>query len=128
MSKNEVQDATATIESLRQMMRDFVAERQWQKYHTPRNLAASISIEAAELLEHFQWLTEQEAAEKSANDPAFRHAVGEELADVLMYCMSMANAMGVDVSATVAAKMERNRAKYPKEKFQGHYERPARGS
>lgn len=126
MTIPNVNDSAATIESLRQMMRDFVAERQWQKYHTPRNLAASISIEAAELLEHFQWLTDAEAAEKSKNDPEFRHAVGEELADVLMYCMSMANAMGVDISATVAAKMERNRAKYPPEKFQGYYERPAR--
>ncbi len=126
MSQNPMNDTTATIESLRQMMRDFVAERQWQKYHTPRNLAASISIEAAELLEHYQWLTEQEAAEKSAGDSEFRHAVGEELADVIMYCMSMANAMQIDVAATVSAKMARNRAKYPPEKFLGHYQRPAR--
>lgn len=126
MSNVKVNDSTTTIESLRQLMRDFVAERQWQKYHTPRNLAASISIEAAELLEHYQWLTEQEAADKSANDPAFRHAVGEELADVLMYCMSLANALNMDVSSIVAAKMERNRAKYPPEKFHGHYERPVR--
>jgi len=127
VSNPNVNDSTATVESLRQMMREFVAERQWQKFHTPRNLAASISIEAAELLEHYQWLTEPQAAEKSAQDPAFRHAVGEELADVLMYCMSLANALDVDVSQIVAAKMQRNRAKYPPEKFQGNYERPARG-
>ena len=72
MNKQEMNDSVATIESLRQMMRDFVAERQWQKYHTPRNLAASISIEAAELLEHYQWLTEQEAA---VLDACERHAL-----------------------------------------------------
>jgi NTP pyrophosphatase (non-canonical NTP hydrolase) len=127
VSKQEVNDSAATIESLRQMMRDFVAERQWQKYHTPRNLAASISIEAAELLEHFQWLTDQEAAEKASKDDKFRHEVGEELADVLMYCMSMANALQIDIAATVSAKMQRNKTKYPPEKFKGHYERPARG-
>jgi len=117
-------DQTTTVGELKKLMRDFVRERAWEKYHQPRNLAASVSVEAAELLEHFQWLTADEARERIAGDEAFRTAVGEELADVLMYLMSLANAMDLDVVATVEAKMARNRLKYPKEKFQGHYERP----
>jgi dCTP diphosphatase len=117
-------DKTATIESLRQLMREFVSEREWGKYHTPRNLAASTAVEAAELLELYQWLTPEEAADKSRNDLLFRKAVGEELADVLMYLMSLANALDVDVSQIVQAKMQKNRSKYPPERVRGHYQRP----
>jgi len=117
-------DQTTNIMTLRQMMRDFVAERQWGKYHTPRNLAASTVVEAGELLELFQWLTPEEAADRSHNEPAFRQAVGEEMADVLMYLMSLANALNLDVAAAIEAKMHKNRKKYPPEAFQGHYRRP----
>lgn len=117
-------DQQTTVQSLRELMRQFVAERQWQKYHTPRNLAASVSVEAGELLELFQWLTPEEAVDRSRNDPAFRKAVGEELADVLMYLMSLANALDLDVAETVEQKMAKNRRKYPPEQFQGHYRRP----
>jgi len=120
----QLHDETATIGWLRQMMREFLEERNWHKYHLPRNLAASISVEAGELLELFQWITPEEARERCAADAAFRKAVGEELCDVLMYCMSLANAMDLDVARTVAAKMQKNREKYPAEKFFGHYERP----
>jgi len=119
-------DRTATLDSLKTMMAEFLEERQWHKYHQPRNLAAAISVEAAELLELFQWLTPEEAAGKCQNHPDFRRAVGEELCDVLMYCVSLANAMEFPLAETIAAKMAKNRLKYPPEKFQGHYERPLR--
>lgn len=121
-------DARTSVAALRKLMADFVAEREWGAYHTPRNLAASVSIEAAELLEHYQWLTAEEAAHKSRHDPAFRHAVGEELADVLLYLLSLANALEIDLTDTVHAKMERNRRKYPVAQFRGRYERPVRTS
>ncbi len=105
-------------------MREFLREREWEKYHVPRNLAASVAVEAGELLELFQWLTPEEAREWCEHDAEFRRAVGEELADVLMYCVSLANAMDLDIAQTVAAKMEKNRKKYPAEKFKGHYRRP----
>ena len=119
-------DRTATLQSLKAMMAEFLEERQWHKYHQPRNLAAAISVEAAELLELFQWLTPEEAAAKCKENPDFRRAVGEELCDVLMYCISLANAMEFDVAQTIHAKMAKNRLKYPPEKFRGHYERPLR--
>ncbi len=120
-------DAVTTLEDLRGVMRAFVAERKWGKYHTARNLAASVAVEAGELLELFQWLTPEEAGERARKDAAFRKAVGEEMADVLMYLISLANAMDLDLSRAIEAKMEKNREKYPAEKFRGHYERPLPG-
>jgi dCTP diphosphatase len=119
-----LRDERVTIAWLREMMRAFVEEREWHKYHVPRNLAASVAVEAGELLELFQWLTPEEAERRCAGDAVFRKAVGEEMCDVLMYCVSLANAMDLDIAATVAAKMQKNREKYPAEKFRGHYERP----
>ncbi len=113
---------------LRQMMRDFVHERDWEKYHTPRNLAASVSVEAAELLELFQWLTPEEAAQKSRTDPAFRQAVSEEIADVFMYLISLTNVLDIDLATTIHQKMQKNREKYPPHLFKGHYERPLRNN
>jgi dCTP diphosphatase len=117
-------DPTTTLQTLREMMRAFVAERHWHKYHTPKNLAAAAVVEAGELLELFQWLTPEESAERSKDDPAFRKAVGEEMADVMMYLMSLANALDLDVAAAIEAKMHKNHKKYPAEQFKGHYQRP----
>jgi dCTP diphosphatase len=120
-------DGQTTVGELREWMRNFVRERAWEKYHSPRNLAASVAVEAGELLELFQWLTPEEATRRcrpGRGDPDFRKAVGEELSDVLMFLLSLANVLNLDVTATVAAKMEKNRAKYPAERFRGWYERP----
>jgi NTP pyrophosphatase (non-canonical NTP hydrolase) len=117
-------DSQTTMADIRALMEEFVAQRKWHKFHTPRNLAASVAVEAGELLELFQWLTPQEAADRSQNDPDFRRAIGEEMSDVLMYLVSLANAIDLDLSAAVAAKMVKNRAKYPVEQFQGNYHRP----
>ncbi len=105
------------------MMREFVAERQWEKFHTPRNLAVSVAVEAGELLELFQWLSE-DAVNARLGDGAFRQAVADEMSDVLMYIISLANRLDIDLSAAAEAKMIRNRMKYPVEKFRGHYQRP----
>jgi len=80
----------------------FQRERDWKRYHTPENLAKSISIEAAELLEHFQWQKEYDESE-----------VADELADVLIYCLYMADAMGFDLKDIIYRKMEKNAQKYP---------------
>lgn len=123
MGQNDT-DVSGTVHDIKGLMRQFVAERDWEKYHTPRNLAASVSIEAGELLEMFQWVTPEEANHKCMHDPAFRNAVGEEIADVLMYLVSLANAMNLDLTSTVHRKMEKNKKKYPVEQFKGRYEKP----
>ena len=87
----------------------FQKERDWKKFHTPENLSMSISIEAAELLEHFQWGKEYDVGE-----------VSEELADVLIYCLYMAYALDLDVKEIIRNKMEKNAIKYPIEKAKGN--------
>ncbi len=119
----DMTDHQTTVAQLRTMMKDFVAQRQWEKFHTPRNLAASAAVEAGELLELFQWLGDNEAMAR-LQEPAFRQAVADEMSDVLMYIISLANALDLDISAAAEAKMARNRTKYPAEKFRGHYQRP----
>ena len=88
---------------------EFQKERDWKKFHTPENLAKSISIEAAELLEHFQWDKEYDIEE-----------VADELADVLIYCMYMVDAMGFDMNKIIKNKMKKNALKYPVEKSKGN--------
>ena len=96
------------MEELRSEIIKFQKERDWKQFHTPENLAKSISIEAAELLEHFQWNKEYDVSE-----------VADELADVLNYCIQMANKLGVDPKQIVLDKMEKTAKKYPVEKSKG---------
>jgi NTP pyrophosphatase (non-canonical NTP hydrolase) len=117
-------DDGVTVGVLKKMMVEFVAEREWGKFHTPRNLAASVAVEAGELLELFQWLTAEEAEKKCREDAAFRQAVGEELCDVMMYLIGLANVAGIDVGEAIFAKMEKNRKKYPAERYRGWYTKP----
>lgn len=104
------------LEQLRATVRQFVAERGWDRHHNPKNLAITLALEAAEVLEHFQWCSE---AESFALPPERRGAVGDELADVLMGVIRVADLLEIDLAAAFAAKMEENRRKYPPEKVQG---------
>lgn len=97
---------------LRQLMAAFVAQRGWQKHHKPKHLAGSILIEAGELMEHFQWDPVEDGAQVAA-DPARMQGIREEMADVLAYLLSMANALDIDLAAALEAKMVKNGAKYP---------------
>ena len=96
----------------------FVAERDWEQFHSPKNLAMSVAIEAAELMEVFQWLDPQQA-ERVGDDPVLRKAVEEEAADVFAYLLSLSNRVGFDLGAALLAKMERNAVKYPADQFRG---------
>lgn len=97
-----------TLEQLQQSLKEFVAEREWQQFHTPENLAKSISIEAAELLECFQW----------SSNPDPQH-LADELADVLTYCLLLASKSGLDPIEIISTKLEKTKAKYPVEKSRG---------
>lgn len=101
---------------LRERLRAFAAERDWDQFHTPKNLAAALSVEAAELLEHFQWLTDAQSADL---DPAKKARVAEELADVLLYLVRLADRLDVELMAAALAKLEANARKYPIEKAKG---------
>lgn len=105
-------DTETTFAAVRQRLQQFVADRDWAQYHTPKNLAMSIAIEAAELMEHFQWST-PEGSQRLARDPAERERIADELADVLIYCFHFANQANIDVSSAVYAKLVRNEARFP---------------
>ena len=105
---------STTIADLRLEVAEFVDARNWSGYHTPKHLAMSIAIEAAEIMEHFQWLNQEEGRQMMA-DPANRAEVADELADVLIYCLSFANATEIDVSTAILAKLARNEIRFPVE-------------
>ena len=114
-------DATTTMGDLRQMVRSFVDNRDWRQFHAPKNISMALAIEAAELMEHFQWMTVPESR-AVPDDPERLAAVGEELADVMCYAMALANELDIDIASTMRAKMVKNEAKYPAEEFKGRYE------
>jgi NTP pyrophosphatase (non-canonical NTP hydrolase) len=101
---------------LRELVRSFAAERDWEQFHTPKNLAVSLCVEAAELLEPFQWLASGEATELTDSK---RDQVRHEMADVLIYLIRLADKLDVDLPAAVHEKVSLNRAKYPIEKVRG---------
>jgi dCTP diphosphatase len=104
----------ARLDALRGRLRDFVAERDWAQFHTPKNLASALSVEAAELLEHFQWLRTGERAEVGD-----LRAVGHEMADVLSYLLLLADRLEVDLLGALEEKIALNAAKYPADAVRG---------
>ena len=113
-------DQSTTIADLRSIVRDFVTERDWEQFHSPKNLSMALAIEAAELMEHFQWITIEASREITA-DAAKQQAVGDELADVLCYVLAMANELNLDLSEGLRQKMVKNREKYPVEVIRGRF-------
>jgi NTP pyrophosphatase (non-canonical NTP hydrolase) len=101
-----------TLEVLCQEIAQFVDERSWQQYHTPKSLSMSIAIEAAELMEHFQWHGNEASLEVAQHD-AVRNEIAAELADVLIYCLALANVLEIDAGEAVLAKLARNRQRFP---------------
>ena len=109
-------DQKTTIQDLKERMASFVRERDWEQFHTPKNLSMSIAIEAAELMEHFQWLTVEQS--KSLEADALQD-ISEELADIVIYSLSLANFLELDLTDAIMSKMEKNIRKYPSEKVRG---------
>lgn len=111
-----------SLAQLQQRLRDFAAERDWQPFHSPKNLASALIVEAGELLEHFQWLTEEQSRALAQPGPA-QDAVAAEMADVLLYLVQLASALEVDLLDAAARKMVVNAAKYPVAKARGRADR-----
>lgn len=101
------------IPTLQQRLRQFAADRDWQPYQTPKNLAMAMTVEAAELLEIFQWLTPEQSLSLDADQ---RRHLGEELSDVLLYLVQIADHGGVDLDAAVERKLAMNAVKHPPKK------------
>ena len=101
---------------LRDKLRAFAEARDWDQFHSPKNLSMALMVEAAELMEHFQWLTEAQSAALPHDD---KQAVGEELADILLYLVRLSDKLGVDLREAALHKLEKNALKYPAEQVRG---------
>jgi NTP pyrophosphatase (non-canonical NTP hydrolase) len=105
------------LEETKLRLREFCKARDWDQFHSPKNLAMALSVETAELLEHFQWLTEAQSAALPADKLA---AVAQEIADVQIFLVRLADRLDVDIEAAVAAKLVLNEQKYPVDKARGN--------
>ena len=97
-------------------LREFADERDWDKFHNPKNLAMALAAECGELLEQFQWLTPEQSSQP---DPQRLERIAAEMADVLIYLIRLADRLDLDLPAAVAAKLEHNRRKYPADQVRG---------
>ncbi len=104
------------LEELKARVRAFVVERDWERFHSPKNLAMALSVEASELVELFQWLTEEESG---ALDGAARRRIAEELADVLWFLVRLSDRLDIDLLEAAELKLAENAKKYPAEKVRG---------
>jgi NTP pyrophosphatase (non-canonical NTP hydrolase) len=104
------------FELIKLKLREFAEQRDWDQFHSPKNLAMALNVEAAELLEHFQWLTQQQS---TLLDTETLNEVADEIADIQVYLIRIADKLGVDIVTTTLAKIEKNAEKYPSDKVRG---------
>jgi len=112
-------DNTTTVQDLKTVVEDFVEERDWAQFHSPKNLSMALAIEASELMDLFKWKTVEEAQEEM-KDKLLEDAT-DELADIMIYSIAFANRNGIDIAKAVTSKTEKNKAKYPADKFKGRF-------
>lgn len=108
--------AKSELAAIRDKLRAFSAARDWERFHSPKNLSMALIAEAAELVEHFQWLSEAQSARLP---PAQREAVEAELADILLYLVMLADKLDVDLARAAERKIEQNERRYPPDKVRG---------
>ena len=107
-----------SLEDLMALVREFVQERDWEGFQKPSSLAISAAIETGELLERFQWLTHEEITELLKNED-YRMSVADEIADVMIYVLRLADTIGIEPSRAILRKLEKNKSKYPVEDWKG---------
>ncbi|MGW1895522.1 nucleotide pyrophosphohydrolase [Streptomyces sp. NPDC002004] len=109
---NPAEPRPLDVPSLQRRLTEFAAARHWQRYHTPKNLVAALSVEASELVEIFQWLTPEESADVMS-DPDTAHRVTDEVADVLAYLLQLCETLGIDPLSALSQKIDRNEQRFP---------------
>ncbi len=107
---------SSDLQILRDKLRTFAAERDWEQFHTPKNLSMALMVEAAELIEHFQWLTTEQSSQLSSET---KLEISHEMADVLLYLIRLADTLGVDLMSAAQDKLVLNAEKYPADKVRG---------
>ena len=118
MASNKV-----TVQQLKEKVKKFIRERDWEQFHSPKNLSMSISIEAAELMEHFQWTNTVGEAVKVLKDKRKRSEIEDEVADIAIYLIDFCNLYNVDLEKAVFKKMKKNAKKYPAKLVKGKMEK-----
>lgn len=113
-------DEKITISELKKMVENFVVERQWEQFHNPKNLSMAISIEAAELMDIFKWVSSDDSKNISSKDK-YRQPIKDEIADIIIYCIAFANRNSIDISDVIKAKLKKNAIKYPSEVYKGRF-------
>lgn len=113
-------DDKTTLQQMRDRMREFVSERDWDQFHTPKNLVMGLAIETAELMEHVQWVG-SESSRGVSDDPEVMQEIREELADCLSYIVAFTNSLDIDLSTAYFEKMTKNEKKYPAMEYRGKY-------
>jgi NTP pyrophosphatase (non-canonical NTP hydrolase) len=113
-------DSTSTVASLKDAMRRFVAERNWEQFHSPKNLVMGLAVETAELMEHFLWM-DNHASRQVVDNSVELGEIADEMADVACYLLALANTLDLDLSDAILGKLEKNARKYPAEKYMGKY-------
>jgi NTP pyrophosphatase (non-canonical NTP hydrolase) len=113
-------DTSTTVLTLKEAMNRFVSEREWHPFHSPKNLVMGLSVEAAELMEHFLWI-DNEASRQIVHDKAELDAVADEIADVACYLLALCNTLSIDLSDAILGKLAKNANKYPVEQCKGRY-------
>jgi NTP pyrophosphatase (non-canonical NTP hydrolase) len=121
-----MQDESTSVSAVRRAVAEFVADREWECYHDAKNLSMSIGIEAAELMEHFQWVRTEELP-ALLDDEKRRAEIVDEVADIACYVLALVNVLEVDLSSALERKLAKNAAKYPVEQFRGRYFKPGGG-
>ncbi|MAH40053.1 MAG: NTP pyrophosphohydrolase [Puniceicoccaceae bacterium] len=111
-------DTNTQIQTLKDRILAFAQERDWEQFHSPKNLSMAIAAEAAELMEHFLWQSAESSRREVLSDP-FREKIIEEIADILIFAIEFANVSGIDLATAITKKMEKNALKYPVEKAKG---------
>ncbi len=111
-------DSTTTIGEIKQHVLAFARARDWEQFHSPKNLSMALAAESGELMEHFLWVSSEQSVHV-AQDPAKRGKIADEIADVVIYAIEFANMTGLDLAAAIEAKMKANGEKYPVEKAKG---------
>ncbi len=104
------------IKAIQEKLEAFAEERDWNQFHSPKNLAMALSVEVSELLEHFQWLTQQQSANL---DPKTLETVATEIADIQIYLLRLADKLGIDIESAIHLKMQDNKRKYPADQVRG---------
>lgn len=118
--ERERRDHTVTVAELRELVESFVKERDWEQFHSPKNLSMALAVEASELMDLFKWLSDEEVA-NMLHRPAARSQAADEIADVLIYCLAFANRTQIDIARAVTAKILKNQKKYPVSRFKGRF-------